>query len=190
MSNQIKFPFQYRTAIFIDAGYLDKVLKNEFNEARIDYSKLIEEIKGNTELLRTYYYHCMPFKDTPPTEEQKTRFAQHQKFIYYLKQVSRLELRQGKLVKRGEEYEQKLVDILLSVDLTRLSWTKQINMASLITGDRDYVPAVKNSKHSGVIVRLYYSRSAISGELLEACDERYEITQDMIDKVLRDSPAT
>ena len=40
-------------------------------------------------------------------------------------------------------FKQKMVDVLLSVDLVRLSWSKQIQAAILVAGDSDYVPAVE-----------------------------------------------
>jgi len=64
----------------------------------------------------------------------------------------------------------------------------------LIAGDADYVPVVKASKDEGVSVTLYHSGAMqttadgrqlkkYSDELWQACDERKEITQALVDKV-------
>ena len=45
-----------RAAIFIDGGYFEKVIKNEFGEVPIDFAKLVEVLSGGRELLRSYYY--------------------------------------------------------------------------------------------------------------------------------------
>jgi hypothetical protein len=50
-----------RVAVFIDGAYLDYVLRDEFARARIDYGRLSEELAGGIDLLRTYYYHCLPY---------------------------------------------------------------------------------------------------------------------------------
>ena len=51
-----------KVAIFIDGGYLNRVVKNNFNEIDIDYVKLCDEIcsRLNLNRLRTYYYNCLP----------------------------------------------------------------------------------------------------------------------------------
>ena len=48
------------TAVFIDGGYLDKVLHYDHSNQRIDYEKFSQLMSGDDELLRTYYYHCLP----------------------------------------------------------------------------------------------------------------------------------
>ena len=92
-------------------------------------------------------------------------------------------MRYGKLRRTGAgTFEQKRVDVLLGVDMVRLCSKKQIELAILIAGDSDLVPAVEASKEEGAIVRLYYKSQSVSDELLNVCDERYEIDQGFIDK--------
>jgi uncharacterized LabA/DUF88 family protein len=178
-----------RCAIFIDGGYLEKILKKEFDEQRIDFEKFSIELAKGTPILRTYYYNCMPFQDDPPTEHQRIRYAKRDKFIARLQRLTRYEIRLGKLVKRMCDqcgivrFEQKRLDVLMAVDLVRLSATRQIDQALLVTGDSDFVPAVKVAKMDGVLVQLYYSNHAKSDELYDACDERFEITRALINKV-------
>ena len=51
-----------KAVVFIDAGYLNKVLKNYFGEPPIDYLKFSEQICTDLGLirLRAYFYQCMP----------------------------------------------------------------------------------------------------------------------------------
>jgi uncharacterized LabA/DUF88 family protein len=172
-----------RCAVLIDGAYLDKVLDNDFGKARIDIGRLGEELAGSMERLRTYYYHCMPCTSNPPTPEERVRFAAKDAFIFNLKNLPRFQFRQGKLQKIGNEYRQKRVDILMAVDLVRMSASRQIDKAILITGDSDLVPAIESARDSGVIVELYFSPHSRHDELLQACDERFEITRNLMDKV-------
>lgn len=52
-----------RVAIFIDGGYVDKVLRHEFGGAKIAYARFSQEISAqihpDIDILRTYYYHLM-----------------------------------------------------------------------------------------------------------------------------------
>ncbi len=62
-----------------------------------------------------------------------------------------------------------------------------MDKAILVTGDSDFVPAIKAAKYAGVVIILYYSRGLgvyAHDELLEAVDEKYEITQELIDNSL------
>jgi uncharacterized LabA/DUF88 family protein len=128
----------------------------------------------------------MPLQSDPPTPEERARYAAKDRFIYRLKSLPRFEVRLGRLRRIGREYEQKRVDVMLSVDLVRLSWAQQIRKAVLVTGDSDYVPAIQAAKDAGVLVVLYYCRNLpVHDELLLACDDRHEITQDLINSVLR-----
>jgi len=174
-----------RCAVFVDGGYLNKILEHEFSKAAIDYGRLSDELTQGTERLRTYYYHCMPYQSDPPTEEEKQRHANMARFIEALKRLPRFEFRQGKLAKRGGGFEQKRVDIWIAVDLVRLSFSHQITKAIIISGDSDLVPAIEAAKDAGVVVQLWSSRRAVHNELLQAADERFEVDQSLIAKIRR-----
>ena len=66
MEQSVRFPIwsvalPNRVALFIDGGYLDKVLESEFPAADLSYQKLSAALAGDGDLLRTYYYHCLPY---------------------------------------------------------------------------------------------------------------------------------
>ena len=63
------------TMVFIDGGYLDKVLEHEHPGKKIDYSRFAIEMAKPGELLRAYYYHCLPYQSPTPTEDEKRRYA-------------------------------------------------------------------------------------------------------------------
>lgn len=174
-----------RCAVFIDGGYLNKILENEFGRPPIDYGRLSDELAQGTERLRTYYYHCMPYQSDPPSEDEKRRYAAMARFVEALKRLPRFEFRQGKLARREGSFEQKRVDIWIAVDLVRLSFSHQITKAVVVSGDSDLVPAIEAAKDAGVVVQLWYSRRAVHNELLQTADERFEVSQSLIDRVRR-----
>jgi uncharacterized LabA/DUF88 family protein len=174
-------------AVFIDGGYFAKVTEQNFNRPHIDFQRLSDELSGSMQRLRTYYYDCMPYQSNPPTSDEKERHKAKAQFIHAVtRSVQRFQFRQGRLRKTGPcTFEQKRIDVLLGVDMVRLSSKKQIDLVILIAGDADLVPAVEACKEEGAIVRLYYHPSAISDELLNVVDERCEITDVLISKILR-----
>jgi uncharacterized LabA/DUF88 family protein len=179
-----------RVAIFIDGGYVDKLLRHEFSNAKISYERFVREIadqiRPDLDILRTYYYHCEPYKSDPPTTEESKRFGAMQNFLDALRRLPRFEVRLGRLARRTikkQEYrfEQKMVDVLLSVDLVRLSARDKISHAAIVAGDSDFVPAIKVARDEGVSIWLFHGQK-IHNELWETVDERRRITAKMIDK--------
>ncbi len=174
-----------KLAIFIDGAYLDKVLKNEFNETRVDYKKIPIELCAGKEILRTYYYHCAPYQSNPPTPEESVRFSRAQRFHNALNSLPKFEIRLGKLVYRNGDFTQKGVDTLLSVDLVNLAASGKISDAVLMAGDSDYIPAIKATKENGVNVTLFHSqfRGSYHIDLWNLCDERFPMDQSFIDRI-------
>ncbi len=183
-----------RVAILIDGAYLEKVLKNEFNLPKIDFDKLSHGMARGKEILRTYYYNCLPYQGNPPTDEERKRFANKQRFFTYLERLPRYTVRLGRLAYRGTDekgekrFEQKGIDTLLSVDMVNLAATRQISGVILLAGDSDCLPAVRVAKEHGVVVTLFHSQNPGSyhRELWQECDERFPLTEDFIKSLLAD----
>lgn len=110
------------------------------------------------------------------------------KFLHRLEQLSRFQIKLGRLQKFYTEtgdidFRQKRMDVLLAVDLAQLSWTRNISTAILVAGDSDFVPAVQTAKDAGVLVKLYYSNVSVHDELLTASDDKIQITKQMLESV-------
>ncbi len=174
-----------RIAIFIDGAYLEATLRDEHQGARIDYSKFARKVAGEIEILRTYYYNCLPYKRNPPTPEESVRFAGAEKFHAALRALPRYEVREGLLLYRGKNdegkpiYIQKGIDIQVGVDLVLLSAKQQISHAALVAGDSDFIPAIRVAKNEGVLIHLYHGATP-HAKLVEIADERTKITPEFI----------
>ena len=112
-----------RIANFIDGAYLQYVLKEEFGLPKIDLGLLATRMAGGREILRTYFYDCLPYQSSPPTPDEIDRFGKRQGFHSALAKNPRFQIRLGRLEYRGRKsdgspiFEQKRVDILMGVDL-------------------------------------------------------------------------
>jgi uncharacterized LabA/DUF88 family protein len=179
-----------RTAIFIDGAYLQFVLKEEFSSPKIDFHLLAQKVAGGREILRTYYYDCLPYQSPNPTKEENERFGKKQRFFSALEKNPRFQVRQGRLEFRGRDakgvpiFEQKRVDILMGVDLALLAAKHQITDAIVIAGDSDFLPAIEAAKSEGVVIHLFHGKSP-HRDLMAVCDERTKIEQPFIDSILR-----
>lgn len=181
--------------MFIDGGYFVKVREN-LNVYKVDFAKFSDLICGKMERWFTFYYDCPPFQSNPPTDEEKTKKAGFDRFVYSLKTLPRFQVRLGKLSRFDKvcekcghstrRYRQKRVDNLLTVDLTRAIWKDNISKAIIVTGDSDFVPAVEEANRAQILTHVYYLKSqntSIHDELYTACSERTEITKKLLDKV-------
>ena len=183
-----------RVAVFIDGGYLDHTILDEFQGQRVDYYLLARNIVSQTgqdkEIVRVYYYHCLPYQGSPPTPEESQRFGRMQGFFRRLQRTSRFEVRQGRLAFRGMDaqerpiFEQKKIDLLLGIDLTLLASKGLITQAFIITGDSDLIPAISVTKSEGVVVYLIHGTTC-GDDLLDEVDERIPITPEVIGSALR-----
>jgi hypothetical protein len=82
----------------------------------------------------------------------------------------------------------------LGVDMVQLAATRQVTRAVLIAGDSDFVPAVEVVKQHGVLAVLWHGpirpgpANTVHQELWEACDDRFEITRDVVNRAVRQDP--
>jgi uncharacterized LabA/DUF88 family protein len=187
-----------RCAIFIDGAYIDKLFQHHLGGVRVDYAKFAQHISVGCDVLRTYYYHCLPYQSSPPTTEERTRFAGSERYMAALSRLPRFQVRLGKLEYRGVKHDgspifaQKRVDILLGVDMVELAATRQINRAILVAGDSDFLPAIEVVKRHGVLTVLWHGtrgghgrQSTCHNDLWDLCDERFEIDSVVANAVSR-----
>lgn len=181
-------------AVFIDGGYLDKVMYHDHNNKRLDFQKFVVVVSGSDELLRTYYYHCLPYQSNPASAEERERFASKQKFFGALSRLPHFQIRLGKLVYRGIDQKgekifiQKRVDTMVGVDMALLAGKGKISRLALLSGDSDLIPAIQAVKNEGVVVSLWhgsYSReTAPSQELYDICDDRILLSGELVTRLL------
>ena len=177
-----------RTAIFADGGYLDAVLQEEFGRTSIALRKLPEALSAGSGLLRVYYYHCGPYQSDPPSNAERARYADWLRYYHRINTLPRFSFRLGILEIRGRNrdgsprFQQKRVDVLLTVDLVQHATKGHINRAIIIAGDSDFVPAITVAKNEGVIVTLYHGQSC-HDDLRQAADESFRIDQALIDSI-------
>ena len=190
-----------RLAIFIDGGYLDALARDIFH-VRIDNGLLSELIARTVaagavelvDLLRTYYYDCLPYQSNPGTEEEKRLLLRKENRLNALRGLDNYTVREGRLMFRGRDangqpiFQQKRVDLLMGLDFAMLSAKRQISHAAVITGDSDFIPAVEIAQQEGIVTWLFHGprqsvHSSYARELWLAADRRVEMDQAFMESV-------
>lgn len=164
-----------RSAVFIDGAYLDWLIAHEPGVPKVKIHELIPHMVGNGDLLRAYWYDCLP---AVVGINDKMVLERKERFLEYLKTLPKMEIRLGRMgvSNRGSGMVQKGVDVSLAVDLVALATQGAISQAHLVSGDNDFAPAVRYAKANGVSVKLWYGfKSGPGRELFDSCDEREEI---------------
>lgn len=175
-------PVYRRVMIFIDGGYLRKSITDIFHHDKIDFNRLVHDIRGNfsgpgvAEVIRTFYYDA----NVDPKEDMK----KHDEFAPYFENVRGCpfyEVKLARLVKDGKGYKQKGVDVLLAIDMIKKAYEDQYDFAIIIAGDDDFVDVVQAVKDTGKRVIGFFFENSISKRLLDAFDHRVKITPQMAD---------
>lgn len=143
---------------------------------------------------RTYYFDAPPYKPVNTASPEQTRRYELKKAE--LKAIGRLDrftVREGYCQhtwkwgraatrpKTSEKFglvEQKMVDVLLATEMTRVAWSAEARHVCLVAGDSDYVAAVRAAKDAGALVRLYYLRdgnTTFGDRLYDEVDERFDL---------------
>lgn len=179
----------HRVALFIDGAYLDKILEPMRHGRKVDYHLLLANVvkKAGTdrEVIRIYYYHCLPYQGSPPTPEQSQKISNAQGFFRALQRTSKFEVRLGRLAYRGDTlegkpiYEQKRVDLLLGIDLTLHAVKHTVDEIFILAGDSDFIPAIVAAKSEGIVTYLVHGLRP-HDDLLDEVDERIEINEELV----------
>ncbi len=145
-----------RIAILVDGNNFYKGCQLNFNRTDVDFRKLgiklCRAIDG--ELLRIYYYNAHVSKSIDPLGYQR-----QQKFFDNLRATPFITLKLGHLVYHrirsdhatSSQYfpTEKGIDVQIAVDMIRLGLLKSCDGIILVSGDSDYVYAVRFAKDLG-----------------------------------------
>lgn len=157
-----------RIAILIDGNNFYKGCQLNFNRTDVDFRKLGQKFCSHLggELLRIYYYNAYVSKTIDPLG-----FGKQQKFFDNLRATPFITLKLGHLVYHRIRNEQgissqyfpteKGIDVQIAVDMIRLSLLKACETIVLVSGDSDYIHAVRFTKDLGC--NLYIASFPLGG---------------------------
>lgn len=167
---------------FVDGAYLrrraDQVEKPWANPRRLVANYLQRSAiqdwcmeptaPGNIRLSRLMYYDARPDDDSEVNPDLRD---------YWLA-VERLpDTSLGFGMLRGENPpRQKGVDTLLAVHMVAGAFTQLFQVALLVTGDADFVPAVNEVRRRGVMVALLAAPGHVSDDLIRSVDRYVQIS--------------
>jgi len=170
-----------RVCIFIDGSNFYHCLRKDFGNVDVDFQELAQNLCGNRTLIRTYYYNApldMGF--------DKEKYKKQQRFFEKLRTIPNFKLILVRLQKRKLQgktyYVVKGDDIHIAVDMVVLAQNNSYDTAILVSGDGDFIPAVKAVQDFGKHVENAYFKSGHSWHLKQTCDRSMLMDKDFIQK--------
>jgi uncharacterized LabA/DUF88 family protein len=107
-----------------------------------------------------------------------------QRFLQRLHEAPYLDVRMGRLAKRGDRWEEKGVDALLCTDMVYMAAKGLYDVAVLVSGDGDLAYTAQAVKDLGRHVENAYFRKGRSDNLIQRCDKFIELTPAFFDDCL------
>lgn len=147
--------------LFIDGGCLKKILetlsKELFGgiEIELDYAKLARDFQ------KVFYHDCLPVKKPGDDEESYRSKRQIKNNLFNkLKSINGFHVYEGtaRLRDKKKTQEQKEIDIMIAVDMLTHSFHKNMDEATLLTGDLDFKPLIDALVLNGMYVSLWYPK--------------------------------
>ena len=170
-----------RVMIFIDGSNFYHGLKNDIGGVDIDFNKFAELLAGNRELIGVHYYNA-PLDSKMDPE----RYKKQQQFFERLKKIPNFNLVLVRLQKRKLDgkiyYAVKGDDIHIAVDMIMQAQSNSYDTAVLVSGDGDFVPAVKAVQAFGKHIENYYFKTGHSWHLKQVCNKSVLMSKELIEK--------
>ncbi len=173
--------------LFIDGSNFYYGLKSIYGDNKhltnFNFLKLGEILASNRNLLRIFYYNAPLDYNSGPE-----KYAKQQQFFEKVKNTEKTRLILSRLQKRKIKgtnkyyYVVKGDDIHIAVDMVKGAYESTFDVAVLVSGDGDFVPAVEVIQEKGKSVENDYFKPSLSWHLKQECDKSIQLTKEMPDK--------
>jgi|TARA_B100001971_G_C18142182_1_gene510985 uncharacterized LabA/DUF88 family protein len=176
-----------RVALFIDGNNFYHGLRNIYEESKklinFDFKKFSDILGQNNRIVVIFYYNAKLDKI-----ENTSKFISQERFFSKLRRIDNFNLILCRLLKRkirgtnNYYYVLKEDDIHMAVDMVEGAFDNKFDIAIVVSGDGDFVPAVRAvQRRSKKVINAYFKKSS-SINLQHHCDESIQLTKDLLDK--------
>ncbi|MFC2169465.1 NYN domain-containing protein [Acidobacteriota bacterium] len=140
-----------RLMIFIDGSNVYRESKRYFgDDYQVDYLKLIEQLRGDFDLIRTYFYGSTKIGDDS---------------FYESLQYKGIKTTKKPLKRRGNSHIEKGVDVALATDVLSLGFRSAYDVAFIVSGDGDFISVIELIQWLGKIVHVSFFENSMAKTL-------------------------
>jgi len=169
-----------KVAIFIDGSNIFHAIR-QLN-IKIDYTKLVDFLKEDRRLIRSYFYGAVPQeKDLKKHTPEWESFLRQRRFLEELS-LQGIKVKTANLRRLPSgEFIEKEVDIMLATDMLSLAYKNVYDTAILVSGDSDFSYTVGEVQSLGKRVENASFEKTSSYILRKVCD-RFILLDDYLDR--------
>ncbi|MCX7111301.1 MAG: NYN domain-containing protein [Candidatus Methylumidiphilus sp.] len=155
-----------RVIVFFDYSNfhqaLNRLSRGEFPDPkRFDFRGFVETLTLGMDLIKVYFV-CSSSPNSGPGQQRFFDWLDGQEY-FYVKQFERKSNEQG-------EQREKQVDVYLATQVVALAYENAYDIAMIVSGDEDYVPAIEIVQQKGKIVVVVSALSLLSDVLRKKAD--------------------
>ncbi|MAG78987.1 hypothetical protein CMI40_01275 [Candidatus Pacearchaeota archaeon] len=179
-----------RITIFIDGNNfyfgLRKIYGKDKSLKNFDFLSFANFLAGNEKVVAIYYYNAQL-----DIKFNSKKFKSQKEFFSKLRKIPNFNLILCKLLKRNiigtnkHYYIIKEDDIHMAVDMVDGSADNKFDTAILVSGDGDFVPAVRSVKRRNKKVENIYFKGSSSRNLKNHCDKSLELTKEVLNNFFK-----
>ena len=157
-----------RVAIFIDGSNLYHNLKRY--KIKTKFEEIIKKVETKREIVDIFYYTALLDKLI-----DENGYNKHKKFLDKIKKIANFNvvlctLRKMILENGSVDFAIKGDDVYLATDLIKGSYEDLYDVAIIISGDADFIPAIKLTQKNGKkVINAFFPKSS-SYQLRNCCD--------------------
>lgn len=152
----------HRVGLFIDSQNLYHSAKAMF-QSKVNYSKLVESAVARRNLIRAFAYVI------------KSDAGDENSFFDALEKLGiEIRVKDLKVFHSGEKKADW--DVGIAMDIVRM--TDKLDVVVLASGDGDFTEVIKYAKSRGVRTEVLAFANSAAKELVDECDEFYDLGQD------------
>ena len=176
-----------RVAIFIDGNNFYFGLRKLYGKDRslkdFNFMKFAEFLAKNGEVADIFYYNAQLDR-----EQNLKKYESQKQFFENLRKIPNFHLILCKLLKRNITGTSKFYyiikedDIHMAVDMVENSGENKFDVAIIVSGDGDFVPAVEAVKRKNKEVENVYFKNSSSRNLQKHCNASFELTRTILDR--------
>lgn len=142
-------------------------------DRRFDYRRFVETLTSGMDLIKVYLA-CSQAAWVPVEEEKK---KEHKKEKRHFEGMDQLDFFYVKRFERKGEGE-KQVDTYLACQMVSLAYENAYDVAIIISGDEDYIPAIEIAQQKGKIVMAISAGKSFSEELQRKADRALRLNKE------------
>jgi len=167
-----------RVAIFIDGSNLYHNLKRY--KIKTTFEEIITKLETKREVVNIFYYTALLDKKYNPNKYKK-----HQSFLEKLKEIPNFNVVLCNLRKiitedGSIEFAIKGDDIHLSTDLIKGAFKDLYDVAIIVSGDEDFIPAIKVAQENKKkVINAFFPKSS-SYLLRNCCDGSINLKKSLL----------